>query len=119
MAALSQNRVQGAFSELNDNDSIEADRLRAEALALDGKHRAASELFDQIGYRQRAARENWLAEDWQALSGAPLVLSHIPSLGAITAIQPDAWMAAGGAAVSHASLGLFLVNGPTTMPPLS
>ena len=66
--ALSQNRVQGAFSELNDNDSIEADRLRAEALALDGKHRAASELFDQIGYRQRAARENWLAEDWQALS---------------------------------------------------
>ena len=59
-----------ALAVLTEDQSPEARSLRANALQTRGEHRAASELFAEIGAFSAAARTALLAGDWAMLENA-------------------------------------------------
>ena len=64
---LALDRPREAEAHLFEVKSAEADQLRAEARAMAGDLRTASEMFDAIGASDRGTDAAWLAEDWTGL----------------------------------------------------
>lgn len=62
--ALSEARPRQAIAELLGIESEDAQKLRADALAMAGEHVGAAMAYNDISMKDAATREAWLAEDW-------------------------------------------------------
>ena len=67
--ALAQERPRQAEVELLGLSGKEVNLLRAKARSMTGAHAQAQDLYRSAGLEDEAAREAWLAADWQGVNG--------------------------------------------------
>ncbi|MDP5220016.1 hypothetical protein Q5Y75_22660 [Ruegeria sp. 2205SS24-7] len=66
-SALDAGLPRRALLELSNADGEEAQRLRAEALAMSNELVPAAALYQELGEADAAARSLWLSEEWAAI----------------------------------------------------
>lgn len=66
-SALDAGLPRRALLELSNADGEEAQRLRAEALAMSNELVSAAALYQELGEADAAARSLWISEEWAAI----------------------------------------------------
>ena len=86
-----------AIAKLHGASGKDADRIRAQALALVGDHKAAASEFEKAGDLAEAGRESWRGGDWErAAAHAPDAMREIiDASGQLSSEQSETAQAAG------------------------